>query len=309
MSAAPHARPSCSDHGRVRPPPHRPRRRRAGRACSPTLGVASLDELLDRAVPDAHPPARAARPARAAAPRPRCWPSCARIAGRNQVLTSPDRHGLLRHDHPAGDPAQRAREPGLVHGLHAVPARDQPGPARGAAQLPDDGRRPHRAGPGQRLAARRGHRRGRGDGDGPPPVEDADATASSSTPTPTRRRSPCCGPGPSRSASSSSSATSTTTRRRRPASARCSACPARPARVRRLAAADRRGPRRRRPRGRGHRPARAACCCTPPGDSAPTSSSARRSASACRWASAARTPPSSPPATRSPGRCPAASSA
>ena len=31
---------------------------------------------------------------------------------------------LPRHDHAAGDPAQRAREPGLVHGVHAVPAGD-----------------------------------------------------------------------------------------------------------------------------------------------------------------------------------------
>jgi glycine dehydrogenase len=52
--------------------------------------------------------------------------------------------GLLRHDHAGGDPAQRAREPGLVHGVHAVPAGDLAGPARGAAQLPDHGRRPDR---------------------------------------------------------------------------------------------------------------------------------------------------------------------
>ena len=46
---------------------------------------------------------------------------------------------------PVGDPAQRAREPALVHRLHAVPARDLAGPPRGAHQLPDDGHRPHRA--------------------------------------------------------------------------------------------------------------------------------------------------------------------
>ena len=83
-----------------------------------------------------------------------------------------DRHGLLRHDHAAGHPAQRAREPGLVHGLHAVPARDQPGPARGAPQLPDDGGRPHRAWtwPTPRMLDE-AHRRGRGDDDGPAAVE------------------------------------------------------------------------------------------------------------------------------------------
>ena len=68
---------------------------------------------------------------------------------------------------PRGDPAQRAREPGLVHRLHAVPGRDLAGPARGAAQFPADGDRPHRPAGRQRLAARRGDRRGRGDGHDP----------------------------------------------------------------------------------------------------------------------------------------------
>ncbi len=131
------------------------------------LGYGSLDELVADAVPagirEAAPlelpragrrgrgPGRAAGPGR---PQP----------GRDLD----DRPRLPRHRHAAGDPAQRAREPGLVHGLHAVPAGDLPGPARGAAQLPDHGRRPHRHGPGQRLAARRGHRRGRGHDPGPP---------------------------------------------------------------------------------------------------------------------------------------------
>ena len=124
---------------------------------------------------------------------------------------------------PGRDPAQRARGPGLVHGLHAVPGRDQPGSAGGAAQLPDDGQRADRAARRQRLAARRGDGRRRGDGDGPPAVAGRTPTASSSTTTPTRRRSPCWPPGPSRSASTSSSATSTTSTAA--ASARCSACP------------------------------------------------------------------------------------
>ena len=131
------------------------------------------------------------------------------MADQNERAHQPDRHGLLRHDHAAGHRPQRAREPGLVHRLHAVPAGDQPGPARGAAQLPDDGRRPHRVRAGQRVAARRGDRGGRGDDDGAPAVEVRRATASSSTTTPIRRRSPCSRPAPSRSASSSSSATST----------------------------------------------------------------------------------------------------
>ncbi len=78
------------------------------------------------------------------------------------------RHRLLQHDHPTGHPAQRPREPGVVHGVHAVPTRDQPGPSGGAAQLPDDGQRPDRARGGERLPPRRGDRGGRGDDDVPP---------------------------------------------------------------------------------------------------------------------------------------------
>jgi hypothetical protein len=64
------------------------------------------------------------------------------VLGYDEVETerTADQIGLPRHDHAAGDPAQRAREPGLVHAVHALPGRDRPGPARGAAQLPDDGR-------------------------------------------------------------------------------------------------------------------------------------------------------------------------
>ena len=65
------------------------------------------------------------------------------------------------------------QNPGLVHGVHAVPAGDLAGPARGAAQLPDDGDRPDRAGDRQRLDARRGHRRGRGD-DAVPALDKSD---------------------------------------------------------------------------------------------------------------------------------------
>ena len=52
----------------------------------------------------------------------------------------------------------------MVHGLHAVPARDLPGPPGGAAELPDDDHRPHRARRRERVAPRRRHRRGGGDG-------------------------------------------------------------------------------------------------------------------------------------------------
>ncbi|EFL42534.1 glycine dehydrogenase [Streptomyces griseoflavus Tu4000] len=98
-------------------------------------------------------------------------PERGRGAGRAAVAGRPqrgaglhDRARLLRHLHPAGHPAQRDGEPRLVHGLHAVPAGDLAGPARGAAELPDRGRRAHRTAHVRRLPARRGHRRRRGDG-------------------------------------------------------------------------------------------------------------------------------------------------
>ena len=65
-----------------------------------------------------------------------------------------DRPRLFRHDSAGGDPAQHPGKPGLVHGLHALPAGDQPGPAGSAVQLPDHDLRPHRARCRQRLAAR-----------------------------------------------------------------------------------------------------------------------------------------------------------
>ena len=130
---------------------------------------ASIREKLALALPPAGTEAEVAAELRA-------------LAARNTALTSMIGLGLLRHDHAGGDPAQRAREPGLVHGLHALPARDQPGPARGAAQLPDHGRGPHRAAGCRRLDARRGDRGGRGDG-AVAPRRSARARSSSSTPT------------------------------------------------------------------------------------------------------------------------------
>ena len=56
-----------------------------------------------------------------------------------------DRPRLFRHDLAGGDPAQHPGEPGLVHGLYALSAGDQPGPAGSPVQLPDHDRRSHRA--------------------------------------------------------------------------------------------------------------------------------------------------------------------
>ena len=123
------------------------------------------------------------------------------LAARNRVAHLDDRPGLLRHDHAGRDPPQRAREPGLVHRVHAVPAGDQPGPARGAAELPDDGRGPDRRcpWPARRCSTRR-----------PPPPRRwrwriarprAGDTFVRRRRRVCRRRSTSCAPGPRRSAS------------------------------------------------------------------------------------------------------------
>ena len=110
------------------------------------------------------------------------------------------------------DPAERVREPRLVHALHAVSGRDRAGPPRVAAQLPDDGERPHRDGDRDRVAARRGHRGRRGDDDAPPRAGRSGRprrTCSSSRTAAFRRRSTCCRRAPNRSASRCGSSTPT----------------------------------------------------------------------------------------------------
>ncbi len=113
-----------------------------------------------------------------------------RLAAKNRPMVQMIGLGLLRHLHASGDPAPGAGEPWLVHRLHPVSARDQPGTPRGAAQLPDHGRGPHRASDGERLAARRGNGSGRGDDHGGPGVPHGH-THWSSMPTCSRRRSRC----------------------------------------------------------------------------------------------------------------------
>ena len=122
-------------------------------------------------------------------PRPRRSTSCARSPRATRVTVPMIGLGYHGTGHPARHPPQRAGEPGLVHRVHAVPARDQPGPAGGAADVPDRGRRPHRPPGRRRVPARRGHRRGRGHDAAPPGRPREAARGSSSTPTPCRRPS------------------------------------------------------------------------------------------------------------------------
>ena len=239
------------------------------------------------------------------APSPRCSPRCARLADRNTLRTSLIGMGYTARS-PRRDPAQRARGPGLVHGVHAVPAGDQPGPARGAAQLPDDGQRADRARPSPtpRCSTRppppprrwrwpAGCRKAAGDRfvvhhDTHPQTIAVLAHAGRADRHRPRRR-----------------------RRRRRSTDGVLRRPVQPADVDRApsstgAAPIERGPRRRRARRRRHRPAGLRADDAARASSAPTSPSARPSASACRWGSAVRTPRSSPPTRRAaralPGR-------
>ena len=134
------------------------------------IGVDSLEELARRALPagildeltdtgaapglDQLPPAATEAEALA---------ELRALADANTVAVSMIGQGYYDTLHAAGAAPQHLGEPGLVHGLHAVPAGDQPGPAGSAAELPDHGGRPDRSRGGQRIDARRGHRGRRGD--------------------------------------------------------------------------------------------------------------------------------------------------
>ena len=135
----------------LRPASHRAHPRPSSSGCSPRSATArSTSSPRGAARPDSR--RRPAEPAAAAVARRPPRPSCAGWPGKNQVLTSMIGLGYYGTRHPGGDPPQPAGESRLVHRLHAVPAGDLAGQARGAAELPDDGRRPHRAAGGRRLA-------------------------------------------------------------------------------------------------------------------------------------------------------------
>ena len=164
------------------------------------LGYASLDALVDAAVPAAireHAPLALD----AGLSESEALARLRELGEPQRGVHLADRARLLRHDHAARDPAQRAREPGLVHRVHAVPARDLPGPARGARELPDDGHRPHGHGDRERVDARRGDGRGRGDGAAAPRERRPGRRVLRRLPTASRRRSRSCARAPNRSAS------------------------------------------------------------------------------------------------------------
>ena len=91
-----------------------------------TLGLPDLEALADAAIPSA---LRAAGTGHqldlpAAATEAEALAELRAIAGRTGRWSSMIGLGYHGTFTPAGDPAQRAGEPGLVHRVHAVPAGD-----------------------------------------------------------------------------------------------------------------------------------------------------------------------------------------
>jgi hypothetical protein len=106
------------------------------------LGISDLDALTNAALPD---DIRMDEPL-ALAPaltEAQVQAELTRLAEAN----NPGRAMIGQGYHGTLTPAvirRNAGEPGLVHRVHALPARDQPGPPGDAADLPDHGCRPHR---------------------------------------------------------------------------------------------------------------------------------------------------------------------
>ena len=265
------------------------------------VGAGSLGELVRETVPASilrgAPLDLAGLPADRELGEQEMLASLRRIAAKNRVFRSFLGMGYSRLHHARGDPAQHPREPRLVHAVHPLPVRDLAGPPGGAAQFPDDGGGPDRPAGRQRLAARRGDRRGRGDA---PLLRRVGRQAERLL---RRRGLPSAddrgGRDPRRG-----------DRRRDPggrSGSELDFAAGRPLRPPPPVPGDRRPGRRlsRRSPSAPTPPARwwwwrPTCwpspCCARRANSAPTWRSARRSGSACRWATAVRTPPSSPPA-------------
>ncbi len=120
-----------------------PRRSDVGEMLA-VLGYDSIEAFIDAVVPEeirlrrplALPPGRSER---------EVLQALRGLAGMNRVYRSYIGMGYAGCFTPQVVQRNVLENPGLVHRLHAVPGGDLPGPAGGAAQLPDPGLRPHRA--------------------------------------------------------------------------------------------------------------------------------------------------------------------
>ena len=127
------------------------------------LGLASVSELIEKTLPAG---IMASEPlsARPALTEHEAIDRLRSLAERNDALTSLIGLGYHGTHTPAVIQRNILEKPSLVHGLHAVPARDLTGAPRGHPQLPDSDQRPHRPRDLQRVSARRVDRRRRGNG-------------------------------------------------------------------------------------------------------------------------------------------------
>ena len=159
------------------PPPTTPSSRRAdrrrcrtdrippptGSGCSRRSASTSVDQLFAD-IPEA-PAGLPPRPAASRSPSSSSPPGCATLAGRNRtdLASFLGRRRLPPLEPAGGRPAPPPRR--VVHGLHAVPARGQPGhaPEHLRVRVADRRARRPRRRLGLALRRRRGDRRGRAD--------------------------------------------------------------------------------------------------------------------------------------------------
>ena len=125
------------------------------------VGHESLEALMDAAVPGAIRTAEALGLA-AIPDEAQALGRIRELAQMNEPLVSLIGCGYYSSRTPNVIQRNVLENPAWYTAYTPVPAGDLPGPAGGAAELPDHGVGPDRPGPGQRLPARRGHRGGGG---------------------------------------------------------------------------------------------------------------------------------------------------
>ncbi len=138
-----------------------------------TIGAASLDALMDEAIPAS---IRLPQPLDLPRGKPeyQYLRDLRSIAARNRLFKSYIGLGYYDCVTPSVILRNVLENPGWYTPVYAVPGRNRAGTPRRTAELPDDGPRSDRDADRQRIAARRGHRRRRSDDDAPPGSKPAD---------------------------------------------------------------------------------------------------------------------------------------